>query len=378
MEAVDLNLPINPEMPRRKDYRIGCIGSGFIMRDCHLVAYRDAGFHPYAISSRTHGNAKAVAELHGIPHVYETWEELIRDPQIEILDIAVPPDRQLEIVREAVKQAHIKGILCQKPLAMNMREACEIVELCEEAGIKIGVNSNMRYDQSVRALKAVLDRGYLGEPVLATIEMRAIPHWQDFLHKYEHVEILNMGIHHIDAFRYLFGDPERITAVARRDPRIAFKHIDGISQYTFQYGNELLATSLDDAWAWPGEGTEQDIYIKWRVEGLDGVAQGTIGWPTYPERTPSTLEFTTKRSPGKWHRPAWDQVWFPDAFQGTMAQLLRAVETDTEPEIGGRDNLHTMALVEACYKSIAERRTVEFSETASKIKSYTFEGGSPL
>ena len=378
MGAIDLNLPITPEMPKRKDYRIGCIGSGFIMRDCHLVAYRDAGFHPYAISSRTAQNAKAVAELRGIPNVYETWEELIKDPQIEILDIAVPPDRQLEIVREAVKHTHIKGILGQKPLAMNMQEACEIVELCEAAGIKIGVNSNMRYDQSIRALKAILDRGYLGEPVLATIEMRAIPHWQDFLHKYEHIEILNMGIHHIDAFRYLFGDPERVTAVARRDPRTAFKHIDGISQYTFQYASELMATSLDDVWAWPGDGTEKDIYIKWRVEGLEGMAQGTIGWPDYPARTPSTLEFTTKQSPGQWHRPAWDRVWFPDAFQGTMAQLLRAVEADTEPEIGGRDNLLTMALVEACYKSIAERRTVEFSETANQFKSYTFEGGSSL
>ena len=39
----------------------------------------------------------------------------------------------------------------------------------------------MRYDQSMRALKTALDRGYLGEPVLATIEMRAIPHWQTFL-----------------------------------------------------------------------------------------------------------------------------------------------------------------------------------------------------
>lgn len=378
MGAIDLNLPITPEMPKRKDYRIGCIGSGFIMRDCHLVAYRDAGFHPYAISSRTAQNAKAVAELRGIPNVYETWEELIKDPQIEILDIAVPPDRQLEIVQEAVKHKHIKGILCQKPLAMNMREASEIVELCEQAGIKIGVNSNMRYDQSIRALKAILDRGYLGEPVLATIEMRAIPHWQHFLHKYEQIEILNMGIHHIDVFRYLFGDPEKITAVARRDPRTAFKHIDGISQYTFQYGNELMATSLDDVWAWPGEGAEKDIYIKWRVEGLEGMAQGTIGWPAYPERTPSTLEFTTKQSPGEWHRPEWDLVWFPDAFQGTMAQLLRAVETDTEPEIGGRDNLFTMALVDACYKSIAEQRTVAFAEAAGKIKSYTFEGGSSL
>lgn len=361
--GIDLDLNIEPEMPKRKDFRIGCIGSGFIMRDCHLVAYRDAGFNPVAIASRTYENAKAVAGLRGIPKVHETWERLIRDPEIEILDIAVPPDRQLEIVRQAVKQKHIKGILCQKPLAMNSQEAREIVELCEEAGVKIGVNSNMRYDQSIRALKTVLNRGYLGEPVLATIEMRAIPHWQDFLHQYDRVEILNMGIHHVDAFRYLFGDPEKVTAVARRDPRTKFNHIDGISQYTFQYSNELMATSLDDVWAWPGEGTEKDIYIKWRVIGTDGLAQGLIGWP-YPERTPSTLEFTTKRSPGQWHRPTWDGVWFPDAFQGTMAQLLRAVETDGEPEIGGRDNLNTMAAVDACYKSIAEGRTVAFSEVA--------------
>jgi len=360
--GIDLNLNIEPELPRRKDFRIGCIGSGFIMRDCHLAAYRDAGFNPVAIASRTYENAKAVAELRNIPKVYETWEQLIRDPEIEILDIAVPPDRQLEVVNQAVKMKHIKGILCQKPLAMNSREAREIVELCEEAGVKIGVNSNMRYDQSIRALKTILDRGYLGEPVLATIEMRAIPHWQDFLHQYESIEILNMGIHHVDAFRYLFGDPEKVTAVARRDPRTTFKHIDGISQYTFQYANELMATSLDDVWAWPGEGTEKDIYIKWRVVGLDGLAQGTIGWPSYPERTPSTLEFTTKRSPNKWFRPTWDRVWFPDAFQGTMAQLLRAVETDTEPEIGGRDNLNTMAAIDACYLSIAEGRTVSFSE----------------
>ncbi|MDB4865780.1 MAG: oxidoreductase [Cohnella sp.] len=368
MSEIDLNLNIDPIMPERKDFRIGCIGSGFIMRDCHLAAYRDAGFNPVAIASRTYENAKAAAELRNIPKVHRTWEDLVDDSEIEILDIAVPPDRQLEVVQRAVTRQHIKGILCQKPLAMNSREAREIVELCEGAGIKIGVNSNMRYDQSIRALKTILGRGYLGEPVLATIEMRAIPHWQEFLKKYENIEILNMGIHHIDAFRYLFGDPEKITALTRRDPRTVFKHIDGISQYTFQYASELMATSLDDVWAWPGEGTEQDIYIKWRVIGLDGMAQGTIGWPKYPEKTPSTLEFTTKQSPGRWYRPEWDKVWFPDAFQGTMAQLLRAVETDSEPEIGGRDNLHTMAAVDACYMSIAENRTVAFSELTNQFQ----------
>ncbi len=48
-------LPLNyrPTLPRRKDWRIGCVGAGFIMADCHLVAYRAAGFNPVAIASRT-------------------------------------------------------------------------------------------------------------------------------------------------------------------------------------------------------------------------------------------------------------------------------------------------------------------------------------
>ena len=363
METDYVDYLIDPAMPQRRDFRIGCIGAGFIMRDCHLVAYRDAGFNPHATTSLSLEESKTIAVRHHIPKVYRTWQELIEDPEIEIVDIAIPPDAQLGVIRELVKQNdHIKGVLCQKPLAMNYHEAKQIVELCDNAGIKLGVNSNMRYDQSIRALKSILDQGLLGEPVLATIEMRAIPHWQEFLKKYERLEILNMGIHHIDSFRYLFGDPQRVTALTRQDPRTQFHHIDGISQYTFQYSNGFMATSLDDVWAWPGEGSEKDIYIKWRVEGIDGMAQGTIGWPEYPEPTPSTLEFTSKQFPGKWIRPKWDKVWFPDAFQGTMAQLLVAVENNTEPEISGRDNLITMAIIDACYESIKEQRTINLTD----------------
>ena len=69
------------------------------------------------------------------------------------------------------------------------------------------------------------------------------------------------------------------------------------------------------------EGAEPDIYIRWRVEGADGLARGTIGWPGYPARVPSTLDFTTKHHAG-WQSPRWPEAWLPDAFAGTMAQLL--------------------------------------------------------
>ena len=368
MKIDQINYYVDPELPGRRDFRIGCIGAGFIMRDCHLVAYRDAGFNPQAITSLSLEESKVIAARHHIPKVYENWQQLIEDPEIEIVDIAIPPDAQLGVIKELVKQKdHIKGVLCQKPLAMNYQEANQIVKLCSDAGIKLGVNSNMRYDQSIRALKSILNQDFLGKPVLATIEMRAIPHWQQFLEKYDRIEILNMGIHHIDAFRYLFGDPERITALTRQDPRTKFNHIDGISQYTFQYANGFMASSLDDVWAWPGEGAEKDIYIKWRVEGMDGMAQGTIGWPKYPERAPSTLEYTSKQFPGEWIRPEWNKVWFPDAFQGTMAQLLVAVEKNVEPEINGRDNLTTMAIIDACYQSIKEQKTIYLSDKINPL-----------
>lgn len=347
--------------PKRKDWRIGCIGSGFIMADCHLVSYRNAGFNPIAIASRTPEHAEACAQRHGIPKVYRTWREMLQDDSLEILDIAYPPDQQLEIVQEAVKCKNLRGILCQKPIEMSLENAREIVRLGEENGKVIAVNSNMRCDQSMRALKYLLDTKELGDPVLATIEMRAIPHWQEFLKQYDKLEIFGMGIHHVDSFRFLFGDPVEITCVCRTDPRSKFPHVDGITQYTFKYENDFMATSLDDVWAWPEDSCEKDIYIRWRVEGTEGMAEGTIGWPMYPDRCPSTIRFTSKRHPA-WVAPKWDTVWFPDAFEGTMSGLLRAVEQGTEPEISARDNVRTIACVEACYRSIREKRTVALKE----------------
>ncbi len=362
--TIDLNLNHHAPPPKKKDYRIGAIGAGFIMRDCHLIAYRNAGYRVEAITSQPPDQARVVARLRGIPKVYDTNEALLADPSIAVVDIAVPPHLQASVVREVVKHAdHIKGILAQKPLATNYQEAKEIVRMCADAGIPLGVNHNMRYDQSIRALKTILGRGYLGEPVLATIEMRAIPHWQPWVKDLGKVTMLNMSIHHLDSFRFLFGNPRSVYVSARTDPRTKFPHTDGIVLYILEYANGFRATAWDDVWAGPArEGGAPDCYIKWRTEGTEGLAQGTIGWPAYPNAQPSTIDFTTARQPGTWFAPRWKEVWFPDAFEGTMGMLLDALHDGSEPAVSGRDNLKTMALLDACYKSIAEHRPVEIEE----------------
>jgi predicted dehydrogenase len=80
-------------------------------------------------------------------------------------------------------------------------------------------------------------------------------------------------------------------------------------------------------------------------------------------RTPSTLEFSArKEGEGNTIRPRWDDVWFPDAFVGTMAQLLVAVENGSEPEISGKDNIETIALCSAVFAAASEHRVTTVRE----------------
>ncbi|WP_031251102.1 hypothetical protein [Mesorhizobium sp. LSHC412B00] len=77
----------------------------------------------------------------------------------------------------------------------------------------------------------------------------------------------------------------------------------------------------------------------------------------------STLTYgSTETTGGEWVSPSWDTMWFPHAFIGVMEQLQHAVETGAPPALSVADNVKTMALVEAGYRSMAQGRTVKLSE----------------
>ena len=364
MTTAFANLDHLPPLPRDSSPGIGCIGAGFIMADCHLPAYRAHGLNPVAIASRTAAAAGAVAARHGIPRAYGDFRQLLDDPAVGVLDIAVPPDVQPAVIAEALQRAgKIRGIVAQKPLATSFAEAQKIVAACQRSGVRLVVNQNMRYDHAVRGCRTLIEQGTLGEAVLATIEMRAIPHWMPWQERLGWATLRIMSIHHLDTFRSWFGTPTRIFASVRPDPRTALKfaHEDGICLYVLEYDSGLRCSGLDDVWAGPArEGAESDLSVSFRVEGTRGMALGKIGWPAWPQRQPSTLDYTT--TAGGWQRPRWPEAWFPDAFVGPMAELLRDLEGTAPATATGLDNLLTMALVDAAYLSAREHRAVAVAE----------------
>ncbi len=346
----------------KKDYRIGVLGSGFIVSECHLVSYQKLGYNPVAIASRTKANAEKAAERFGIETVYDDYEALLDDASLEVLDIAVPPQQQPDLIRAACKRGTAKAILAQKPLALELAEARELVEVCEQAGILLAVNQNMRHDPSVKVCKALLDSGEMGEPVFATIDMRGIPHWQPWQEEIGGASLKIMSIHHLDCMRFWFGDPERLFCSMRPDPRTTFPHDDGICTYVLEYASGLRAVIIDDVWTGPAqEGCPGDVRIEWRVEGLEGVAIGDIGWCKDPYTSPSSIRHATKGDED-FKRPTLEGSWFPDAFGGTMGDVFSALDTGEPCALSARDNLGTLTLIEAAQRSVREHRAVSFSE----------------
>ena len=245
---------------------------------------------------------------------------------------------------------------------MTCAGAVEAVEACEAAGITLAVNQNMRYDPSVRAAKRLVEQGELGEAVLATIELRGIPHWMPWQAEMGWVTLRTLSIHHLDCFRYWFGDPDRIYCSVRSDPRTTFPHTDGIASYILEYAGGLRCIAIDDTWAGPAkEGCPADAHLTWRIDGLNGLAIGDIGWVKTPFTPPSSIRYAVKGAEA-FRSPPLAESWFPDAFAGPMGELLVALESDTLPVISGRDNLTTVALLEAAYRRAETHRAIALDD----------------
>ncbi len=276
----------------------------------------------------------------------------------------MPPNEQPGVIdRVLAHRRRVRGILAQKPLAMSYGEAKRLVEACERAGVVLQVNQNMRYDHSVRALKTLLDRGMLGEPVLATIEMRAIPHWMPWARDGRSLSTFIMSIHHLDTFRYWLGDPERVLASTRPDPRTKFSHDDGINLYILEFAGGARASGWDDVWAGPaqkgpgrrsrsaGDSREPKGSPRERSAGPAGLLASPA---------PSTIPRSATRGPGIGR--AGRKPGFPTRSPAPWADCCAPWRPALEPDISGRDNLKTIALCEAVLAAARDHRVARLDE----------------
>jgi predicted dehydrogenase len=349
-----------PHLPSKTDYGIGFVGTGGIVQYAHIPAYRKAGFNMVACYDVNHETAQRVAEQHSIPKVYNSLDELLADPEVQIVDIAVPPWEQLKVVERVAAAG--KHMLCQKPLSDKFDEAVKIVEIARKAGVKQAINQQMRWDAGIRASKHLIEAGIIGQPTDAQIQVSVATPWHmwPWLASAPRLEVQYHSIHYLDAMRYLFGDPEWVTSRHARYAKQGDVKAETKTITILDYASGLqvmVAVNHYNQWAEPS--------AIFRFIGTEGAIDGTIGLMyNYPTGRPDTLEITSNQfGQGVKVKPTLDEMWIPDAFVGTMASLMEAIETDTQPvDNSTEDNMNTLRVVNAAYISAAENRSVRPSE----------------
>lgn len=351
------HLDYKPKLPRKLDRGIGIIGAGGIVNYAHLPAYKKAGFKVVAITDKKEEAAEKTARNHGIPNVCGTIEDLLENPQVEIVDIAVYPAAQTEIVEKAALAG--KHMLCQKPFADEYAKAVRNVECAAKANVKIAVNQQMRWDAGIRCTRLLIEQGWLGTPFYGTIQVHCKTDWSmwPWIYSGKRLEVMFHSIHYIDSLRYLLGQPASVFTSGSRDPNETTRaETKTLTIWDYASGLQVLIDVCHSTWM-------DDPYAIFRLEGTEGVIKGTIGLMyNYPTGRPDTLEFMSKKNPGYWFSARLDSMWIPDAFVGPMASLMTAIEENSEPETSGRDNLKTLQVVFAEYRSMAEKRAVRPDE----------------
>jgi predicted dehydrogenase len=354
MDSPILQVHYKPQLPPRTDYGIGIIGCGGIVNYAHLPAYKAHGLNILACYDLNHAAAQETAREHGIRTVYAVLDELLADPSIEIVDIAVQPQAQPEIAIKALQAG--KHLLCQKPLAVSYEDARGIVDAARTSGRKVAVNQQMRWAPGIAAAKDLIARGFIGQPTDAQIQVSATTPWHmwPWLAQSPRLEIQYHSIHYLDAMRHLFGDPEWVTSRHTRYPlqkaRAETKTITVLDYTSGMQG--LVAVNHNDE--------SGDNYAIFRFLGTEGVIKGTIGLMyNYPTGRPDTLQAHSNTfAPDLWFDIKLEGLWVPDAFIGPMASLMEAIQTGGKPVTDIEDNLCTLRMVDACYASATEHRSV--------------------
>lgn len=336
------------EIPKAHHKSVGIIGAGGIVAAAHLPAYQKAGLAVHAITDIDLKKAEALAKQFGIPKVYPSVAELLADSSIEVVDIAVPASEQPAILLAALEAG--KHVLAQKPLATTVSAAQQMAEKSKSTGLKVGVNQQLRFDEGMAAAHLMVSKGWIGDVSGFSITVNLDTPWHlwDWALSMERLEIMVHSIHYHDVVRWFFGNPMKVFAVGGRTKGQApIGETRTVSSYVYESGVVAIVNSNH-------VNHGGDNQAEFRIDGSHGSIRGTLGLLyDYPVGRCDTLEIRSSVIPTDgWVPYPVTQRWIPDAFIGTMGSLLAEIAGDGKLRSPIADNVDTVRLVHALYRSM--------------------------
>jgi predicted dehydrogenase len=204
-----------------ENLRIGFVGAGGIVRDRHVPGLRTVpGVEFYGVVNRSPESSQRAAEEFGIERTYDSWEQLVQDPQIDIVWIGAHPYMH-RIVTEAALEAG-KHVFTQARMAINYADAKAMYEASERhPHLTTMISPPPHFMRGDRAVRKLINEGYIGEPRNVVVQSYADTylnpnnpiHWRQNW-DISGLNVLDMGMM-IEVMHRWLGYARRVTAMAQ-------------------------------------------------------------------------------------------------------------------------------------------------------------------
>lgn len=325
-----------------KKYRIGLVGCGGIAR-AHTEGYRAVAGDICEVAAGcdiSEDNLNNYCDKYEVPLRFTEPKELIDSGEVDVIALLTPPEVRSEVIFPAFE----RGIhmLVEKPFGESLPDAVSFVTAAQEAGVKLAVNQEHRFMPNILKAKEIVDSGELGD-----IRFIAHDHFQNrtrtggWRKNEERLEISIFSIHILDRIRWLMGrPPETVSAVSRYwDPNVRGETFTSL---TVQFLGGAVGTMVSN---WHSPRIPES---RLRVDGTQGTllsVKSTVSSDGPCAVTVHPLDGESRQY------DCSGQNAFTMAMGESMKRLLDSISAGTEPPHSGRDNLQTMAIVDAAYLS---------------------------
>jgi predicted dehydrogenase len=337
-----------------KQLRGGLIGCGFFSIN-HLHAWRDVeGAAVVALCDRNPARRAIAGDQFGIAPRYADADEMLANERLDFVDIATTVASHRPLVEAAAR--HRVGVICQKPFALSMQDAEAMVRACEDAGAPLMVHENFRWQSAIQAVGELLRQGEIGEPFWGRVSFRSaydVFSGQPYLATGERFIIEDLGIHILDIARFLFGDVASATARTRRvNPTIRGEDVATI--LLDHRGGVTSVVDCSYATHLPVEPFPETLV---EIDGSVGSLRLSQGYQLTVKNTEGVYRRDLSPPLLPWASRPWHNI--QESVQAIQQHWVDCLRAGREPATSGRDNLKTLALVEAAYQSATTRKTVE-------------------
>ena len=288
------------------------------------------------------GRREWAVDTYGVPVAFASLDELLDQAQFDVAVVLTPTPVREAVVRR-LASAH-KHVFVEKPFAGTYEEAERMVETCDQAGVRLSVNQNFRTHYAFSIARRAIADGSIGKPLHVSqrdLMFRQDQWWRVGTHRHA---LSVMGIHWLDGFRWMLGQEARsVLAQTWSSPAIECNgETDAAVQIAFDNGAaatyvQSFSSSLR------------------RTETLVVGAEGTL-WLDY-SRVELHLAGAEQQPARSWENPQAGSGKPESAFMA-LDELLRAIEEGSEAANSGRDNLRTVAQLDACYRSAETQQPV--------------------